>query len=390
MIGKTTLTGSLPAHMRPWRRFWPLRRWGAPALLVAVVAVGLGLALRPATPARSIPLAADFTLPAAAGARGALALHALRGHAVLLNFFNSTCAPCIAEAPLLRQTARTYRPRGVIVLGVATGGDTVASARAFAAAQRLPFPIVADTHQDVAWSYDVGGWPTSFFLDAGGRLRGLYTGPLDTQTIRAGLAQAGAIACADCVHVDVPASAAPASNALSADAILNPVRPATPFTLRDQRGATITPARLRGKVVALTFVSAVCTEQCPLVGKGLAQVRHDLGPDAAHFVIVAISINPEQDTPRAVAHFAALSDWAATDWHYLSAPRRTLVPLFRAYGVYVQNPPPPGGQDIVHQAGLYLIDPRGNLRAYDDVPFLAPRVAASVRALLTPAADVSG
>jgi hypothetical protein len=37
----------------------------------------------------------------------------------------------------------------------------------------------------------------------------------------------------------------------------------------------------------------------------------------------------------------------------------------------------------VHQTGLYLIDPRGRLRAYDDVPFLAADVAASVRALLT-------
>ena len=92
---------------------------------------------------------------------------------------------------MLRQTARAYRALGVVVLGVATGGDTVASARQFAAAQHLSYPVVVDEHQGVAWRYDVGGWPTSFFLDAQGRLRGQYIGPLDRQTVRDGLAQAG-------------------------------------------------------------------------------------------------------------------------------------------------------------------------------------------------------
>jgi cytochrome c biogenesis protein CcmG, thiol:disulfide interchange protein DsbE len=157
-------------------------RWvwrGLPLLLAAILAIGL--VLRPAPAVRSAPLAPDFTLPAASGARGTLALRALRGHPVLLNFFNTKCPPCIEEMPVLRQTARVYRALGVVVLGVATGGDTVASARQFAAAQHLPYPVVVDEHQDVAWRYDVGGWPTSFFLDAQGRLRGQYIGPLDRQ-----------------------------------------------------------------------------------------------------------------------------------------------------------------------------------------------------------------
>ena len=77
----------------------------------------------------------------------------------------------------------------------------------------------------------------------------------------------------------------------------------------------------------------------------------------------------------------ALSGWQGTDWHYLSAPRAVLAPIWKAYGVYV-GPPTTAGEDPEHYAGLYLIDPRGRLRAYYDVPFLAPRVAAAIRALL--------
>jgi cytochrome c biogenesis protein CcmG, thiol:disulfide interchange protein DsbE len=380
-IGKDTAAPAITESVRPLRRVWG---WRALPLVLAVV-LGLGLLLRPALTTRSTPLAPDFTLPAIAGGRGSLALHALRGHPVLLNFFNSRCPPCIDEMPILRQTAQAYRARGVIVLGVATGGDTLDSARQFAAAQHLRYPVAVDMHQEVAWRYDVGGWPTSFFLDAQGRLRGQYVGPLDRQTVRDGLAQAGAIACARCNPVPapmIPAAAPAASDArLSADVVFTPAKAASPFVVRDQQGRTIALSRLRGKVVALTFVSSICTEQCPLVGKGLSQVRHDLVRASAHLTIVAISVAPERDTAQTVRHFAALSGWQGADWHYLSAPRAVLARIWKAYGVYV-GPPTKAEQDPEHYAGLYVIDPRGRLRAYYDVPFLAPRVAAAVRALL--------
>jgi protein SCO1/2 len=246
-------------------------------------------------------------------------------------------------------------------------------------------PLVLDAHQEVAWRYDVGGWPTSFFLDAQGRVRGQYVGPLDRPTVRVGLAQAGAITCARCTPVPapmIPVGAPAASDAtLSADVVFTPAKAASSFALHDQQGRTVALSRLRGKVVALTFVSSICTEQCPLVGKGLSQVRHDLGRAAAQLTIVAISVAPERDTPRTVRHFAALSGWQGADWHYLSAPRAVLTRIWKAYWVYVE-PPTKAGQDPEHSAGLYLIDPRGRLRAYYDVPFLAPRVAAAIRALL--------
>jgi cytochrome oxidase Cu insertion factor (SCO1/SenC/PrrC family) len=318
-----------------------------------------------------------------------MALHSLRGHPLLLNFFNSQCPDCLDELPTLRRTARAYRAQGVLVLGIATGGDTVASARGLASAAHLPYPVVVDEHQDVAWRYNVGGWPISFFLDAQGRLRGQHVGPLDPQTVRDGLAQAGAIHCTRCTGVEQPtlgeSGASGSGPTLNADQLFSPPRPAAFFALRDQQGRVITPSVLRGKIVALTFISAVCKEQCPMVGQTLSLVRRDLGRDAAHLAIVAISVDPEQDSPQATRAFAAASGWHGADWHYLSAPRAVLQRVWAAY--YIDVPPPPPifkpGQTIEHQAELFLIDPRGRLRAYYDVPFLASRVAASVRALLT-------
>ncbi|MCA1600020.1 MAG: SCO family protein, partial [Chloroflexi bacterium] len=117
------------------------------------------------------------------------------------------------------------------------------------------------------------------------------------------------------------------------------------------------------------------------------QARRLLGRDASRLVIVAVSVAPEQDSPEATRRFTRKSGWEGTDWHYLTAPRATLARVWKAYYVYVQAPPPifkVTGADLVHQAGLYLIDPQGRLRGYDDVPFLASDVASSVRALLAP------
>jgi len=366
----------------PWYRGYGgkgsiAKLWSIPAVTL-IVALSIILLLRPAQPGQSNPIAPDFRLPAASGAHGLLSLRSLRGHPVLINFFNTQCPPCIAEMPVLRQTARQYQQDGAIVLGVATGGDTMSSARQFARAQRLTYPVVVDTQQDVAWQYTIVGWPTSVFLDRAGRVRARYVGPLDAGTVRDGFAQAGAITCATCQPLSNPELV---DSALGSDAMYPSAHAAPSFALRDQTGAVVSPRTLRGKVVLLTFVSAVCIDQCAMVGKTLGQVRRQLGSDAAHLAIVAISVEPEQDTPEATAHYAATSGWRGTDWHYLTAPRAVLTGIWSAYGVYV-GPAPRPGQDPAHTAGLYFIDPKGRLRAYDDAPFLAPRVIKTVRALL--------
>ena len=367
----------------------------AAAVVTAVIGV---LLLRPAggvpQSASAAPQAPSFTLPALSGQRGAISLRALRGHPVLLNFFQSNCGPCLDEMPVLAQTVRLYRRQGLVVVGIASLGDDPAAVQRLAHADRLPFPVAWDGHQAVAWQYEVAATPATMFIDAQGRWRGQYRGQLDAGVVRAGLAQAGVVACASCAPVEPPGEGVLAPNALPSPTLRvthifpAPLRAAAPFALRDQRGRLVTPASLRGEVVALTFLSAVCTEQCPLVGQTLGQARRLLGREADRLSIVAISVAPEQDSPRATQRFAREAGWIGADWHYLSAPRPVLQRVWSAYWVPVYAPPPifkATGAGLIHQAGLYLIDPQGRLRAYDDVPFLPADIAGSVRALLAPA-----
>ncbi len=371
-----------PAAGRLYRgRLGPPRRLASLLAVLLAVALGLVLLLRPATPAYGAPLAPNFTLPIVSGGHGTLSLRQLRGHPVLLNFFWSGCEPCQAERPILRTAFDTYSKKGVVVLGVAEASDNVATVQRFALAGHLTYPMVLDSQGGTFWRYNVGHYPISLFIDARGYIRGEVDSELTADSLRNGLAQAGAVRCGTCAAVARPVSAP--SNASGSD-VFAPPYVAHSFALRDQRGAIVSLASLRGKAVALTFLSSVCTEQCPLAGRALAQVDHLLGKDASRFSIVVVSADPENDSPAATLSFALKSGWRGLDWHYLTATRPVLQQVWRAYGVPIEAPSPifKGGIGLAHDASVYLLDTQGRWRAYVEAPFQAPQVASTVRALL--------
>src|SRR5437588_6681449 len=148
IVKRTPLTAGT---WRP-RASWRWRGWSALALGLTAL-LGLGLALWPAAPAQGAPPAPSFHLPLLSGGHGALSLRALRGHPVLLNFFQSDCAPCLDEMPMLARIARAYKTRGLVVVGISSLGDAASAAQSLARADHLPFPVVSDAHQSVAWQY---------------------------------------------------------------------------------------------------------------------------------------------------------------------------------------------------------------------------------------------
>lgn len=119
------------------------------------------------------PPAPAVTLPAFAGPP--IALEALRGHPVVLNFWASWCAPCREEAPLLEQVSRAFGPRGLIVLGVDTQ-DLEGPARAFLARYGITYPNGRDPDGTVSRRFGATGVPETFFIGADGRIRGKFPG----------------------------------------------------------------------------------------------------------------------------------------------------------------------------------------------------------------------
>jgi peroxiredoxin len=103
---------------------------------------------------------------------GVLDLSALRGKGVVLNFWASWCEPCKREAKTLEQSWRTYRNRGLVVLGV-DANDVDSDARRFMRAHGITYPVVRDANGSIAAnSYNVSDLPMTFFINRKGLLVG--------------------------------------------------------------------------------------------------------------------------------------------------------------------------------------------------------------------------
>ena len=120
-------------------------------------------------------LAPDFTLATFDGRSVRLA--DLRGQVVVINFWASWCVPCRQEAPVLEAAWREYRDRGVVFVGV-DYLDTDTEAAQYMTEFGLTYLNGPDTGTRIATRYRIQGVPETFFVDAGGVLRGLFVGPL--------------------------------------------------------------------------------------------------------------------------------------------------------------------------------------------------------------------
>jgi thiol-disulfide isomerase/thioredoxin len=161
--------------------------WAALALaVIAAVAVfglagtGSSLTGRPAPALPREHLAGNpTTLPAL--------LAGARGRPVLVVFWASWCGPCSREAPALERFSRSPAGRARIV-GV-DWSDGLSGARSFVASHKLTFPILRDAEGAVGNAYRLTVLPTTFVVDAHGRIRSVLRGPQSESTLDQALAE---------------------------------------------------------------------------------------------------------------------------------------------------------------------------------------------------------
>lgn len=135
-------------------------------------------------------------------------------------------------------------------------------------------------------------------------------------------------------------------------------RPAPRFQLADARGGVLSSQDLKGKPYVLTFLYTDCADVCPLIGSEIRQALRLLGREAPAVAAVAVTVDPENDTPTAVMAWLRKQRMPA-NFHYLLGQRGRLEPLWRAY---FAAPQPAGVRESKHTASIWLVDARGRLR----------------------------
>lgn len=131
-------------------------------------------------------LAPDFTLTALDGKN--VQLSNLRGKPVIVNFWATWCPPCRAEMPELEKVWQDDKRGDVILLGVDQGESVNAVERFKREVADVSFPLLFDTRVEVSALYGVRALPTTFFIDAQGRIQDIKVGgPMDRAMILDGV-----------------------------------------------------------------------------------------------------------------------------------------------------------------------------------------------------------
>jgi len=124
--------------------------------------------------------APNFTLLDSNGAKVTLA--SLKGKVVLLNFWATWCGPCQVEIPWFIEFNKTYKARGLAVVGVSMDEDGWKSVKPYLATKKIDYPIVVGT-DDTAKAYGgVDSLPSTFIIDRDGKIAFSHTGLVGKDT----------------------------------------------------------------------------------------------------------------------------------------------------------------------------------------------------------------
>jgi protein SCO1/2 len=159
---------------------------------------------------------------------------------------------------------------------------------------------------------------------------------------------------------------------------LNPPMKTTDFSLRDQDGKVVSLSGQRGRLAIVTFLYTHCPDVCPLIAQHLNLALRQLKPaERAKARVLAVSVDPKGDTPKAVRQFV-YAHRLLPEFRYLTGTRKELAPIWKGFHIAVGDNP----ESVDHSAYEVLVDQQGGGRVIYDSQVRPAQVVHDVRVLL--------
>jgi protein SCO1 len=143
--------------------------------------------------------------------------------------------------------------------------------------------------------------------------------------------------------------------------MIDPPLPAANFQLTDQDNQPFSLNDHQGKVVLLFFGYSNCQDICPITLANYRAIKQRLGNLSGKVDFVFVTVDPEHDTVPVLRSYLAKFD---PTFIGLTGSASDLEKVWKSFGVY--NARVGSGaqldQMIDHEARVYAIDAKGNLR----------------------------
>ena len=162
-----------------------------------------------------------------------------------------------------------------------------------------------------------------------------------------------------------------------------------PFTLTDETGARVTDETFRGRFMLIYFGFTYCPDVCPTELAKMAAALDLLGEAAEEVVPILISVDPERDTPAALAQYTDLFHPRLIGLTGTEAEIAAAARAYRAYYAKVRTGRGPDEYTMDHSAFIYLMGRRGEFVALFNPETSAEQMAEAMRRAIAAAPRVS-
>jgi protein SCO1/2 len=155
-----------------------------------------------------------------------------------------------------------------------------------------------------------------------------------------------------------------------------------PFSLVGADGKPVTDRDFRGRYMMVFFGFTHCPDICPAELQVIAQALDQLGDKAKKVVPIFITLDPERDTPEAMANYVKSF---GPNFVGLTGSPEQIAAAAKAYRVAyskVENKDSPGNYSVDHSALVYLMDPEGRYVTHFSYGLSADQMAEKLGKLL--------
>lgn len=129
------------------------------------------------------------------------------------------------------------------------------------------------------------------------------------------------------------------------------------FELTDHQGSLRSEEDFAGQWMLIFFGFANCPDVCPMTLAEIAFVMDSLGVNAGQIQPLFVSIDPERDTPSALAEFVPRFDAGIIGLTGTPDQVKRTSETFKIFYEKIEQASAPNGYTMGHSSQLFLFDP---------------------------------